>query len=241
MVKEIPLQNGAVALVDDEDYEKVNKHIWSKSIIQNDILRVATRIDGNFVILSHYILGEPKCNEIISFKNGDKLDFRKSNLIIKSRYSMAVIGRGRKGSISKYKGVTWNKHKNKWQAQIKINGKNMFLGRFSNEDDAARKYNEAVRKFRGDEAFVNTIGVDNNVGSEALVKIFKPRKKGGTTSKYRGVNKKRNSFVAQICKNQNRIYIGSFKVEEDAAKAYDKKALELFGDKAILNFPKVTQ
>ena len=50
----------------------------------------------------------------------------------------------RSGLTSKYKGVYWDKSKNKWIAGIKINGKRKLLGSFDNEDSAAEAYrNEA--------------------------------------------------------------------------------------------------
>lgn len=57
--------------------------------------------------------------------------------------------------------------------------------------------------------------------------------------KYKGVYKhsKNNSFVAQITCNYKYNYIGSFPTEKEAARAYDEKALELFGEFAYLNFP----
>lgn len=46
---------------------------------------------------------------------------------------------------SKYRGVSWHRGKRKWQAQIKAgDGKNTHLGRFDNEDDAARAFNDAA-------------------------------------------------------------------------------------------------
>ncbi len=59
-------------------------------------------------------------------------------------------------------------------------------------------------------------------------------------SKYLGVgfSYKRGyeQIQVRIGINRKRIYLGSFKTEEAAAKAYDKKAKELFGEYANLNF-----
>ena len=46
----------------------------------------------------------------------------------------------KKNKSSKYTGVTWDKANNKWLAQIKINGRSKFLGRFVNELDAYNAY-----------------------------------------------------------------------------------------------------
>ena len=57
------------------------------------------------------------------------------------------------------------------------------------------------------------------------------------TSTYKGVskNKKTGKWRALIYKNNKRIAIGTFKKEIDAAKAYNKEALNLFGSFAHLN------
>jgi len=65
--------------------------------------------------------------------------------------------------------------------------------------------------------------------------------KNRTSSKYKGVHKKGSSFVASIGHNRTTLYLGSFKTEEEAAKVYDKKAKELFGEFANLNFPSVKE
>lgn len=56
-------------------------------------------------------------------------------------------------------------------------------------------------------------------------------------SGYKGVyfNKSTARYTAYITKDQIRIHIGSFKTAEAAAKAYNAKAVELFGDFAYLN------
>ena len=47
----------------------------------------------------------------------------------------------------------------------------------------------------------------------------------------------RNKYIAGISVKNKRIYLGTFDNEEDAAKAYDKKAYEIHGEFANLNFP----
>lgn len=61
----------------------------------------------------------------------------------------------------------------------------------------------------------------------------------GATSKYKGVyfNRRMKKWAACIKSGDRKIHLGYFKNEIDAARAYDKKAKELFGEFAYLNFP----
>jgi hypothetical protein len=60
-----------------------------------------------------------------------------------------------------------------------------------------------------------------------------------TSSKYKGVTyrKDNDTWRARITINAELINLGQFESEEEAAKTYDKKAKELFGEFACLNFP----
>jgi len=54
-----------------------------------------------------------------------------------------------RGKLAKshYKGVSWDKRTKKWIAQLRLNKKNIFLGRFDKEDDAGQAFNDAIRKY----------------------------------------------------------------------------------------------
>jgi hypothetical protein len=54
-----------------------------------------------------------------------------------------------KPPLSSYPGVTWHERDKRWRAQIRINGKRLWLGGFVNERDAAQAYEAAARQYRG--------------------------------------------------------------------------------------------
>lgn len=62
---------------------------------------------------------------------------------------------------------------------------------------------------------------------------YKRRHRG---SKYRGVCRKRTKWEALIMINRQRISIGTFDTEVEAAKAYDKVAITFHKEKARTNF-----
>jgi hypothetical protein len=58
---------------------------------------------------------------------------------------------------------------------------------------------------------------------------------GGGSSKYKGVIWENNAWRARIMVNYKKISLGSYKEEKEAALAYNKAALEHFGEYAKIN------
>ena len=84
-----------------------------------------------------------------SFNNNIE-NLRELNTSANTRNSHKI----KKKTSSKYKGVCWNKKSKKWQANITLNYKMIFLGHFDNEDDAGQAYNDAIRRYGLEEASV---------------------------------------------------------------------------------------
>lgn len=63
------------------------------------------------------------------------------------------------------------------------------------------------------------------------------KKQRGASSQYRGVSKKGNRWYAMIQVDKKKHWCGSYLSEVAAAEAYDRKAIELSGNNAVLNFP----
>ena len=59
------------------------------------------------------------------------------------------------GSASKYKGVSFDKHGNKWIVSISRDGIRHKVGRFKTEKDAAIAYDNAAKKYFGEFAYLN--------------------------------------------------------------------------------------
>lgn len=79
--------------------------------------------------------------------NGDRSDNRLANLRAVSHVQNTRNQRQRVNNTSGISGVTWDKSKNKWQAQISVGGRLIHLGRFDNIEDAAQARRAAQRKY----------------------------------------------------------------------------------------------
>lgn len=67
------------------------------------------------------------------------------------------------------------------------------------------------------------------------------RLSAANTSGFKGVGKRGNRWRAYLVSGNVHHHLGYFDDAESAARAYDRKALEVFGEHARLNFPKPTE
>lgn len=158
-MKEIKLSQGMIALVDDDDYEKVNQHKWyARKNGKNDAY-YALRWDNcsNKHVRMHRALMEVTSELIVDHVNHNTLDNRKSNLRICNKTENCRNQRLRLQNTSGYKGVSYHKNHKKYEAKIKYNGKRLFLGYYETAKEAAISYNEKAKELFKEFAWINPI------------------------------------------------------------------------------------
>ena len=94
-------------------------------------------------LVAKYFLGKKPENSVIDHIDGNKENNSSENLQYISQRDNCIKGRMSKlkdNKISQFTGVTYDRSRNKWKAQIRSGSKNICLGRFQLENDARDAY-----------------------------------------------------------------------------------------------------
>jgi len=155
-IKEVPLTQGKIAIVDAVDYERVAVFKWHATFSHGD-WKARTWIKGSNPRKSvslHRLILSPPTDRQIDHRDGDGLNNRRTNLRIATFSQNRCNTTSR--SASGYKGVMpTNQQKTRWRAQIKVNGVGLHVGCFQSPEDAARAYDIAARQHFGEFACIN--------------------------------------------------------------------------------------
>jgi hypothetical protein len=159
-VKKINLTQGYYTIVDDEDYEYLSLKKWHVKLSGGAYacgkLWLPEERKSKNIKMHRVILGITDPSVIVDHINRDGLDNRRVNLRICSRtqnQANRVVSYG----TSRYKGVAFDKKNENWESYIGYQGKKIHLGKFDNEIDAARRYNEEALKLFGEFSMVNDV------------------------------------------------------------------------------------
>jgi hypothetical protein len=150
----IPLTSGKEAIVDANQFEFVSRWFWHARFSHGTWY--ATTVEKGKRLHLHNLICPPNKGFIIDHRNGDGLDNRQRNLreatpSQNQQNRLAVV----RQKTSQYRGVCWNRACKKWQADLMFQQVNHNLGWYVVEEDAARAYDEAARKYFGDFARLN--------------------------------------------------------------------------------------
>jgi len=143
-MKKIPLTGkgkGLFTLVDDEDFERVNRYKWHLSIPEYPTRSFRINYKRFNQRLHGLIMGQPPVGYEIDHINRDKLDNRKENLRFVTHSENLRNGKLHSTNTSGYNGVARMSGVDKWRAYCTENGKQKHIGYFSKKSDAiiARK------------------------------------------------------------------------------------------------------
>lgn len=164
-MKEIKLTQGKLALVDDQDYERLSQWRWYAQNTRSGFyaVRKIGYPDGSAVcILMHrYVLGVADKTLKVDHRDKNTLNNQRENLRTATHSQNMANRKVVKNSSSKYLGVSWCGRINRWRAIIRKNNKGRIIESFRNEDDAALAYNREAVKEHGEFANLNQVPCGN--------------------------------------------------------------------------------
>lgn len=153
-MKTIPLTQGKVALVDDEDFEYLSQFKWAAHKTGPNLYAdrySAINGHGGRIQMHREIMCFPKGMEIDHIDHNG-LNNQKNNLRVCTRKQNAANTKSY--GKSKYRGVFIDRDKY-IRAAIKIQDKYTYLGSFKTEIDAAMAYDKMAKKYYGEFANLN--------------------------------------------------------------------------------------
>ena len=144
----IELSYGMFALVDVVDYPKVANYHWYPKIGCNTYYAITSAHKeggGQKWLKMHRVILAAADGSLIDHDDGHGLN----NSSVFGYKNISIVTRRGNGQnlhiqkTSKYPGVSWDRRRNKWLAQIVTAGKRYNLGRFNEEIDAYKAYLKA--------------------------------------------------------------------------------------------------
>jgi group I intron endonuclease len=182
----------------------------------------------------------PDGYNLVEINNGIRI-YNKDTL---DKMSKINSNKKNNNSSSVYYGVCKESNKNTaWRAMINFESKTIRLGSFISEIDAAKARDIEVLKEKYGGIFELNFPElkEQYLNNEIKINKLKRNQQGkyllSGSSKFTGIIKYGNRYIAQITYLSKTTHIGIYSNETDCAKAYDLMAIKLFGEDAVLNFP----
>lgn len=144
---------GYSCLFDYSSIDKIKDHKWRAQKNTDKYIAVVATTEKSTIIMSR-IIAVPSSDMFVDHVNGNPLDNRVNNLrICTHQQNMLNRAKGR----GAFKGVYFDKSREKWCAQITVNGKTKTIGRYLNEIEAAIAYDSFAKKLHGEFARLNFV------------------------------------------------------------------------------------
>lgn len=162
MAKEIPLTQGKVAIVDDEDYDRINQYKWCCHKRNNGgdmaVRNSSSKLGKRKTIRMHREIMNAPFDKVIDHINHDTLDNRHINLRTCNQCENSHNTLKPKDNTSGYKGVSRDKTGKKWRVRISMYNINYNIGIYDDPAKAAKAYDEFAKEHFGEFALLNFPG-----------------------------------------------------------------------------------
>lgn len=152
-MKEIQLTNGFVAMVDDADFDWLNQWKWYAHKAGKSIYAERTEYKQQKQIRMHVQIMNPENEMRVDHKDLNGLNNQRNNLRICTHAENRRNLTKPKNNTTGFKGVS--PIRGKFQATIKVNYQQIYLGVYVDPIDAALAYDKAAKKYFGEFARTN--------------------------------------------------------------------------------------
>ncbi len=223
----IELTQGQVALVDAEDYDRINKWNWCAIWKSNTFYACAhghCNDTRNSLAMARLVMNVSDRKIYVDHRNHQTLDNRKENLRLCTNAQNVQHHRLGKRNKSGYAGVLWLESKKRWEVRITVNYKTTHLGYYENKEEAISVRLNAEKKLFGEfacqlgKAYVGT-------GPTKYPSIQRKRKRATpSASLCNGVtfHKTTKRWYARSTINGKRTCLGIYKTEIEAIACMQK-------------------
>lgn len=151
--------NGSIIMFDAEDYDKIKNYWWQCSTDKHLVYCIINKDEytRERITLGRVILGLASDSNFISFRNGFKLDYRKSNLIIGNSVMNLYDPEKEKETACGFRGIRKHPTGNYYQVVLPIfphserfeKSKLINIGTYDSLKEAINARLEAERKYYG--------------------------------------------------------------------------------------------
>lgn len=220
-MKEIPLTQGKVSIVDDDMYGYLMQWKWYADRADCKAEKWYARRSEQRQIISMHRVILPVPDELeVDHKDGDGLHNWRKNLREATRKQNAQNQKPHLGNSAGFKGVYLRKN-GLCSAHIGIDGIFRHLGTFDTPQDAAIAYNHAALECFGPFAYFNDIP-----GWELITPNRRPgfdqiRVNPKSGHKYIVWNQRHQKWEVRFPVNNQRVHLSNFSSVEEAVRAID--------------------